>query len=60
MNTWVLIVLVYSAGFSSSSANSMTNVPGFKTEADCQAAAQQVRSAFDGTGRAAQATCVRQ
>jgi hypothetical protein len=58
--TYVLIVLIYSAGFASSSAMTVTNLPGFKSEADCQAAAQQMRAAFDGTGRAVQATCVKQ
>lgn len=58
--TWTLIVLVSIGGFSKGEANGMTSVPGFASRAQCEAAAQAVRSTFSEGTKKAQAVCVEQ
>lgn len=55
---WILIILVYVGGMSDQEANALASVPGFKTHAACEAAAQQARSSFSPGKKSAVAICV--
>lgn len=62
MTTWVLILLVF--GGSPPASRTMTNVPGFSSEIECDKAGRAAREAFTGAdpsaGRFVEYVCVSQ
>ncbi len=55
---WVLILFAHAGAMSNSDSMSLTNVPGFKTQAACQAAGEQAKKMQYGTTKVLKYTCV--
>jgi|688.fasta_scaffold760930_2 hypothetical protein len=60
MNTWVLILFVHAGMLSDKDSMSLTNVPGFATEAVCQAAGKQAEALAKRTTKEVKFVCVKQ
>jgi hypothetical protein len=58
--TYVLILFLYAGAFAHTDAVSVTNIPGFKTEQECNAAGQKADSLVEGTLKSSRFVCVEQ
>lgn len=61
MNTWVLILFTFIGPLSDKESQAITNVPGFKTVADCETAGQTAKNLVKGSlSRDLKYVCVKQ
>lgn len=60
MNSWILILFVHAGVLSNADSMALTNVPGFSTEAACQAAGKQSNSLVTKTTKEVKFVCVKQ
>lgn len=60
MSTWILILFVHAGMMSDKDSMALTNVPGFKTEATCQAAGKAAEALTKATTKATRFVCVKQ
>lgn len=58
--TWVLVLFLHAGMMSEKDSMTMTNVPGFKTEAACQAAGKQSESLAKRTTKEVRFVCLKQ
>jgi hypothetical protein len=58
--TWVLIILVHVGSFGKSDSNSLTNIPGFASPSECDAAGQEAKRLVSGTVKELRYVCVAQ
>jgi hypothetical protein len=58
--SWVLILFVHAGMLSDKDSMALTNVPGFATEAICQAAGKQAESLTKRTTKEVKFVCVKQ
>lgn len=57
---WILIIFVHVGAMGSGNSNALTNVPGFKSQAECVAAGNAAKALTDGTVKDLRFVCVRQ
>jgi hypothetical protein len=55
---WVLILFAHAGAMSDKDSMAMTNVPGFKTQAECQLAGEQAKKMANLTTKVVKYTCV--
>ena len=55
---WVLILFAHAGALSNSDSMALTNVSGFKTQAQCQAAGDQAKRMNFGTTKVIKFVCV--
>jgi hypothetical protein len=60
MMTWVLILLVHVGPMGDGNSNSLTNVPGFRSQQECNAAGQAAKRLVSGTMKELEYVCVAQ
>ncbi len=58
--TWILILFVHAGVLSDKDSMALTTVPGFKTEANCQAAGRAAEVLTKATTKATRWVCVKQ
>lgn len=58
--SWILVLFVHAGMMSDKDSMALTNVPGFKTEASCQAAGRAAESLTKSTTKSARWVCVKQ
>lgn len=58
--TWILILFVHAGVLSEKDSMALTSVPGFKTEAACQAAGKQSEGLVKRTTKDVKFVCVKQ
>lgn len=58
--TYILIILVHVGIWGKTDSNSITSVPGFKTEASCRAAGTASKQLVSGTKKELEFVCVKQ
>jgi hypothetical protein len=58
--TWILILYIYAGAWSKGDSVALTNVPGFKSEAQCEQAGEQAMSLVNNSYKAAKYVCVEQ
>lgn len=58
--TWILIIFIHASFLSESDSMTMTSVPGFSTQAECQAAGKLTEKLTSGTKKATVFVCVPQ
>jgi hypothetical protein len=57
---WILIIFVHASVLSKGDSMSITNVPGFKTEAACMAAGKKAEDLTKNTTKDTKFVCVKQ
>ncbi len=58
--TWILVLFVHAGMLSDKDSMALTNVPGFKTEASCQAAGKASESLTKSTTKNVRFVCIKQ
>ena len=58
--TWVLVLFVHAGMLSDKDSMALTNVPGFKSEATCQAAGKSSEALTKGTTKNVRFVCIKQ
>ncbi len=58
--TWVLVLFMHAGMMSDKDSMAVTNVPGFKTEASCQAAGKQSEALTKRTTKEVKFVCLKQ
>ena len=58
--SWILILFVHAGMLSEKDSMALTSVPGFKTEAACQAAGKQSETLTKRTTKEVRFVCVKQ
>lgn len=58
--TWILVLFVHAGMLSDKDSMALTPVPGFKTEANCQAAGRAAEALTKTTTKATRWVCVKQ
>ncbi len=58
--TWVLVLFVHAGMLSEKDSMALTSVPGFKTEANCQAAGKAAEALTKTTTKNTRFVCVKQ
>lgn len=58
--TWILVLFVHAGMLSDKDSMSLTSVPGFKTEANCQAAGKASEALTKGTTKNTRFVCLKQ
>jgi hypothetical protein len=58
--TWILVLFVHAGMLSDKDSMALTNVPGFKTEANCQAAGKASESLTKSTTKNVRFVCIKQ
>lgn len=57
---WVLIIFAHVGPMGDGNSNALTNVPGFKSEAACNAAGKKAESMASGSTKVIKFVCVQQ
>lgn len=60
MSTWILILFVHAGMMSDKDSMALTNVPGFKTQAACEAAGKASEALVKRTSKDVRFVCVKQ
>lgn len=58
--TWVLVLFVHAGMLSDKDSMALTNVPGFKTQAACEAAGKTTESLTKSTTKSTRFVCLKQ
>ncbi len=58
--TWILVLFVHAGMLSEKDSMALTSVPGFKTEANCQAAGKAAEALTKTTTKNTRFVCVKQ
>ena len=58
--TWILVLFVHAGMLSDKDSMALTNVPGFKSEATCQAAGKSSEALAKGTTKNVRFVCIKQ
>jgi hypothetical protein len=58
--SWILIILVHVGKMGTTDSNSLTNVPGFSSVAECDSAGQEAKRLTSGTVKELRYVCVAQ
>jgi hypothetical protein len=58
--TWILVLFVHAGMLSDKDSMALTTVPGFKTEASCQAAGKASESLTKSTTKNVRFVCIKQ
>ena len=58
--TWILVLFVHAGAMSNADSMALTNVPGFKTQASCEAAGRASESLAKATTKSVRWICVKQ
>lgn len=58
--TWILILFAHVGMAGNGNSNALTSVPGFRTQAECEAAGKAVKPLADGTVKELEYVCVSQ
>lgn len=58
--SWILVLFVHAGMLSEKDSMALTNVPGFKSEASCQAAGRAAEALTKATTKATRFVCVKQ
>lgn len=58
--TWVLVLFVHAGMLSDKDSMALTNVPGFKTQAACEAAGKTAESLTKSTTKSTRFVCLKQ
>ncbi len=58
--TWILVLFVHAGMLSETASMALTSVPGFKTEANCQAAGKAAEALTKTTTKNTRFVCVKQ
>ena len=60
MTTWILVLFVHAGVLSDKDSMALTNVPGFKSEAACQAAGKTAEALTKSTTKNTRFVCIKQ
>ena len=58
--SWILVIFVHAGILSDKDSMALTNVPGFKTEASCQAAGKAAEALTKTTTKNTKWVCIKQ
>ena len=58
--SWILVLFVHAGMLSDKDSMALTNIPGFKTEAACQAAGKSAEALTKSTTKNTRWVCVKQ